>query len=558
MTKLAWFQTLSFRTKLIINAVLISFISVLMIAITLMSYDISSYKMNLLERSMTTARLLGSNSSAALVFAEQEALKGLLQTLDTDRVIEHAHVYRMNAEQDLIMAPLSQESQTLEATTDNPKPTLFGRYSKSGDVIEPEIIHEARYFEFFADYLDVFEPVFLDNSMVGIVFLRINLDGLEQHTHQALQTVLIGMLLTMMVAVVVAIFIQRSSVRPILELVGVASEVASTQQYDKRAKQFGGGEIGLLIQVFNDMLSKIQENLLIRQRIEAEILELNATLESKVTQRTKQLTTSNQELQKAMASLQQAQQQLVESEKMASLGSLVAGVAHEINTPVGVCVTAMSHLQHQIDEFVGQYQMGQLKRREFEQFIETTTESSRIVLNNLNRAAELIQSFKKVAVDQTCEDRQRFNLNSYIRDVIASLRPTLRGTGVLVELEYREDIELNSSPGMIAQIITNLMTNALMHAFHDMDKGLIVIRLSQLEEQVRIEFEDNGHGIREDNLKQIFEPFFTTRRHSGGSGLGLHIIYNMVSQTLHGSISCDSEVGRGTLFVITIPNVVNK
>lgn len=558
MTKLAWFQTLSFRTKLIINAVLISFISVLMIAITLMSYDISSYKMNLLERSMTTARLLGSNSSAALVFAEQEALKGLLQTLDTDRVIEHAHVYRMNAEQDLIMVPLSQESQTLETTTDNSKPTLFGRYSKSGAVIEPEIIHEARYFEFFADYLDVFEPVFLDNSMVGIVFLRINLDGLEQHTHQALQTVLIGMLLTMMVAVVVAIFIQRSSVRPILELVGVASEVASTQQYDKRAKQFGGGEIGLLIQVFNDMLSKIQENLLIRQRIEAEILELNATLESKVTQRTKQLTTSNQELQKAMASLQQAQQQLVESEKMASLGGLVAGVAHEINTPVGVCVTAMSHLQHQIDEFVGQYQMGQLKRREFEQFIETTTESSRIVLNNLNRAAELIQSFKKVAVDQTCEDRQCFNLNSYIRDVIASLRPTLRGTGVLVELEYREDIELNSSPGMIAQIITNLMTNALMHAFHDMDKGLIVIRLSQLEERVRIEFEDNGHGIREDNLKQIFEPFFTTRRHSGGSGLGLHIIYNMVSQTLHGSISCDSEEGRGTRFVITIPNVVNK
>ena len=277
----------------------------------------------------------------------------------------------------------------------------------------------------------------------------------------------------------------------------------------------------------------------------------NENLEQLVQQRTT-------ELSQTLADLQSTQTKLVESEKMASLGGLVAGVAHEINTPVGIGITAASLLADKTTEFFDTYKSGQMKRSQLEKFLDTAMQSSSMVLSNLNRAADLIQSFKQVAVDQCTEEQRTFNLKQYLSEVLISLKPKLRTTQHQVEIKGDEAIALNTYPGALAQIITNLVMNSLTHAYMPEDAGYLVFDFKQKGEQIIFEYADDGKGIPKENLSKIFDPFFTTKRGQGGSGLGLHIVYNLVTQKLNGTIECESQVGVGTKFVIKLPSQVRK
>ncbi|MGL4603709.1 MAG: sensor histidine kinase, partial [Iodobacter sp.] len=177
------------------------------------------------------------------------------------------------------------------------------------------------------------------------------------------------------------------------------------------------------------------------------------------------------------------------------------------------------------------------------------------ILSNAERAAQLIQSFKQVAVDQTSEARRSFELGEYMDEVIMSLKPTLKRTLVRIETACNEKILLDGYPGAISQIITNFLTNALAHAFSEGQEGLITLSASQTDHMVTLRFEDNGAGIAPENLNKIFDPFFTTKRGSGGSGLGLNVVYNLVTQTLGGSLVVNSEPGKGTCFIACFPLV---
>ncbi len=277
----------------------------------------------------------------------------------------------------------------------------------------------------------------------------------------------------------------------------------------------------------------------------------NENLEQLVQQRTA-------ELSQALDDLKATQKKLVESEKMASLGGLVAGVAHEINTPVGIGITAASLLAEKTTEFFETYKGGQMKRSQLEKFLDTAMQSSSMVLSNLNRAADLIQSFKQVAVDQSTEEQRIFNPKQYLSEVLISLKPILRTTKHQVEIRGDEAIALNSYPGTLSQIITNLVMNSLSHAYSPEDAGHLVLDFKQEGEQVIFQYSDDGKGIPKENLSKIFDPFFTTKRGQGGSGLGLHIVYNLVTQKLNGTIECESQVGLGTKFIIKLPNQVRK
>lgn len=259
--------------------------------------------------------------------------------------------------------------------------------------------------------------------------------------------------------------------------------------------------------------------------------------------------------EQAYIQLQQAQASLVQSEKMASLGNLVAGIAHEINTPVGVIMTGASVLAEESAQFRRDFEAGTLKKSAAIQYVETATQSSQLILANAERAAELIQSFKRVAVDQTSEARRVFDLRQYLDEVIMSLRPTFKHTRISVTIDCAPSIEMDSYPGALSQILTNFVTNALMHAFDAEQEGEIRIHAQETDEKIEIRVSDNGHGIAAENLKRIFDPFFTTQRSKGGSGLGLHIVYNLVSQTLGGTIRVESAPGAGTRFIMCIPRV---
>ncbi len=283
-----------------------------------------------------------------------------------------------------------------------------------------------------------------------------------------------------------------------------------------------------------------------RKEAEKVLADYNRTLEQQVAQRT-------EELSQALEQLKATQKQLVESEKMAALGSLVTGLAHEINTPIGVGLMAASTLGDRTREISEIYQSGKIKRSQLEKFLHTASMSTKMVLDNLHRAAELIQCFKQVSVDQSSEERRKFKVKEYVQEVLLSLSPKLKHTKHQVKVIGDENLSLDSYPGALSQIITNLLINSLTHAYTEEDEGFILIKIEAQDDEIVFIFADDGKGIRLENLEKIFEPFFTTNRGDGNTGLGLHLVYNLVTQKLKGKIKCESESGVGTRFIITLP-----
>jgi predicted ATPase/signal transduction histidine kinase len=290
-----------------------------------------------------------------------------------------------------------------------------------------------------------------------------------------------------------------------------------------------------------------------RKFAEHQLERLNHELERRVDDRTQALEKSNAELEASIAHLRQAQDMLVESAKMASLGELVAGVAHEINTPIGVGLGAITHLQEQIVNVHQHFSKGTLTESGFEELIVIATESTRIIEGNLHRASKLIQSFKRVAVDQSSEHAVEFELVDYINEVIISLKPKYKHMKLGFDIDDSHKITVFHRPGHVAQLITNLLINAISHGFNQRTVGRVKISLRVNNDKVKMTFKDNGQGIPDDIIHKIFEPFYTTKRGDGGSGLGLHIVYNIVNQNLKGSISVASAVGKGTTFTVNFP-----
>ncbi len=293
----------------------------------------------------------------------------------------------------------------------------------------------------------------------------------------------------------------------------------------------------------------------ITDRLEAaeKIRRMNVELEKRVEERTRDLYTANKALKESLENLKITQKQLIESEKMAALGSLVAGVAHEISTPVGIGVTEASFLEDESNKFAEIFNAGTLKRSDLEKYFKIATEISSSILKNLSKAGELITSFKQVAVEQSIEKRRVFPLHDFINEILLSLSSKLKRTHHRIVVDCAGDLTLDSYPGAFSQVITNLVMNSLLHGFEGIDEGEITFRLAMEEEKVLFLYRDNGLGMEKKHVKKIFEPFFTTKRGSGGTGLGMHIVYNLVTRTLGGTISCTSTPGEYTAFRIELP-----
>lgn len=261
----------------------------------------------------------------------------------------------------------------------------------------------------------------------------------------------------------------------------------------------------------------------------------------------------NSELAKSMENLKLAQDQLVESERMASLGGLVAGITHDVNTPLGVGVTAASFLQERLNNLRTNFEDKSLTTKSMDTFISEGEQTAQLLLGNLNRASELIASFKQVAVDQTSETEREFNLHDYIQEVIQSLKPSFKHSNHTIEVNCPSDLFIHCAPGAIAQIITNMIMNSLVHGFEDMNAGEMKLDVSVANNTIEMRYQDNGKGMSRAHLDKLFDAFFTTRRGEGGSGLGTHIMYNLVTQSLCGHIEAQSELGKGLTYIIRFP-----
>lgn len=333
------------------------------------------------------------------------------------------------------------------------------------------------------------------------------------------------------------------------ERLGHLAESLSAALYNAVSQQ----RITLLYQEAQDKSAQLQEKENDLRQYIAELEEaqnqmrvLQDNLELTVRQRTAELET-------ALEELKEAQQQVIQSEKLASLGQLVAGVAHEINTPIGIAVTAASFLETTTQGLEELFASGKMKRSDFEEYLDQARESSLLILKNLERAAQLIQSFKKVAVNQSAENIYPFNLNDYLHEIMTSLGPQLRKTRIEYAIECPEQLTVTSAPSAISQIVINLVMNSLTHAYEPNEKGQLSLTVKDLGDKVELRYSDNGKGIPQEIIDKIFDPFFTTKRGSGGSGLGLNIVHNLTTSMLKGTVRCTSVVGKGTSFFVVFP-----
>ncbi len=327
-------------------------------------------------------------------------------------------------------------------------------------------------------------------------------------------------------------------------------------------------EIEQVADAINRMRERLHSDIEARSRAEAEVQQHRDHLEELVSMRTAELQSKTQQLELqsdelrqardraelTLARLQTAQQQLVESVKMASLGQLVAGVAHEVNTPLGVALTASSFLEDQAQDMRRAMLEGALSRGALNGFVDTMAKSSELIQQNLQRAAHLIQSFKQVSVDRTSDGRRQFEVASFADALVASLRTLWRHRRIEVRVHCEAELKMDSFPGALGSVLTNLIQNALVHAFAANDEGVIEMQIeAHGAERLLLTVRDNGAGIEAQNLNKIFEPFYTTKRGQGGTGLGLHLVYNLVTQKLGGRVEVSSVKGTGSCFRVDLP-----
>ena len=356
-----------------------------------------------------------------------------------------------------------------------------------------------------------------------------------------------------------------------------------------------GAELGIMASAYNKLIERLQDyqqqlkqtqqqlllsnnkldqqNLLLEQEVarktsglsqammdlqqqKQELLQNKQALREEIEQRRQtelNLLARQRELQETIDTLNQAQDRLVQSEKMAALGGLVAGITHEVNTPVGIGVTATSFLAERLHQLEQAFREKTLTPKMLEDFLSEANQSTDLLQSNLQRASELIASFKQIAVDQASEAIRTINLCEYLHEIIRSLQPHFKKTQHQIEVNCADNIILDCPAGAISQIFTNLLMNSLIHGFENMAQGQIRITVIDDADNIEIRYSDNGKGLSAGQLEKLFHPFFTTKRDLGGSGLGTHIAYNLVRQTLSGSIEASSEPGAGLHYHICFP-----
>ncbi|QYK00471.1 two-component regulator propeller domain-containing protein [Shewanella psychrotolerans] len=300
----------------------------------------------------------------------------------------------------------------------------------------------------------------------------------------------------------------------------------------------------------------------IQQQKETEhaLRELNQQLEQRVQSRTMELQQRNDELNNILDELKHTQGELMDKEKMAALGGLVASITHEVNTPIGISVTAASHLQESVKVFDKNYQQGDVSHEDFVLYQVEVAECCKLILSNLERASKLIASFKQVSVDQSHEDVREFDLHAYLDEIFISLNPMLSRTQHKYSYSCPEKLNIKSTPGAFYQIVSNLFNNSVIHAYPDGRSGNLTLTVENDDFGIKITYQDDGCGMSDELQSQVFQPFFTTKRGKGGSGLGMNIVYNIVTQVLGGEIQIASTPEQGSTFIITLPSdlIVNR
>lgn len=521
------------------SAILLVSIATLFISVTISTYV---YKKSLEDESAylakTISEIVAYNSVVPISFDLRKGLKEFLSTLNNISEIANVHIYKIDA-----------NKQELK---------FFASYNKDGVLpVSTQIdrltyLNQARINNGYLEYsMAIKDPKVGD--VIGHVYIRTRLTNYYDNLYDLLKINLIVIAFVAFLAFLIAQSLRNRVLKPINNFVRELESASQDQEFKKKVSPIPFDEISVIADAVNELLTKIAQQIRRFSLAEQEITELNQSLEEKVIFRTKALRESNEELLNALEQVHQYQSQVIQSEKMASLGQMVAGVAHEVNTPIGLGVTASTMLSDRIDDIKSKLDDKTLSAAQLTSFLSESRENTQIIYRNLTRAADLISSFKQVAVDQTAGVVREIKLHEYLDEILNSMQPTLKKYRHIVTIECDESITIRTKPGPLNQIIINLIMNSITHGFKAMEQGQITITATLNKDRCIVNFIDNGCGIEEKIKQKVFDPFVTTSRGEGGPGLGLHLVYNLVTQALKGNISVVSELKSGAQFTIEFP-----
>ena len=498
--------------------------------------QISTYRQSLEDNVIIYTEIVGRDSIESLVKDEGLVEEKNLKILAASELIENVHIYKIIDQKTIdFFASYNKEGIA----------PVKAKFDQVEQLFQPKMANGA---------IEIIRPIRHENQVVGYLYLRASADKLQNLTSNSIMLTIGVLVACLLICFLLTLKLQRAITAPINLLVKLVQRISRQKDYSSRAELNGIKELDILGEAFNNMLQRTQEHMQRQTAAEAEQAKLNTSLEEKVKQRTNALKEANSELIQTLEKLHQFQRQMVQNEKMASLGDMVAGVAHEVNTPIGLGVTASTMMLDRLSDMRKAFEDKTLKASSLSKFIAEGEENLNIIYRNLNRAAELISSFKQVAVDQSSENNRVFSFAKLMDEILMSMRPKLKKVKHQINVNCADNLVVESKAGPINQIIINLVMNSIIHGFEDMDKGQIDITIEAVgDTKVSIEFKDNGKGIPEHLRKRIFDPFVTTKRGQGGSGLGMHLVYNLVTQALNGSISIVSEEGKGVQFIILFP-----
>ena len=523
--------------KVLISAVMLVTALCLSLSISISTYlDVKEQKQLIINKLDMIADIIAFNAQITLIFEDRKTEEKRLKSFSKVELVKNIHIYDID---DVTKKPVFFTSYNASKTP--PVPLKVGS------------IEELKMPRITDDHIELIKPVEYEGKIEGYVYIRGSLERLNRYINNK---ILVDILLTLFVLLLVLLVsrsIQKRIAAPIEDLSLLLQDVSKNHNYSTRASSSHIEELNTLSNNLNIMLSRTQNQIERHEADKQEINKLNQSLEEKVNQRTIALREANQELLNTLERMHQYQIQIVESEKMASLGQMVAGGAHEVNTPIGLGVTGSTLLRDKLADIQAAFEQKTLTSKQLERFINDGVENLDLIYRNLNRAADLISNFKRVAVSQDTEISADVNVSALLNNILMAMNAEISIKSPEIELSLPEKLTISSKTGPLQQIFEQLISNSLIHGFEDEQNNKIKIGAESKGSNLDITYMDNGSGVPTSIKKRIFDPFVTTKRGEGGSGLGMHLVYNLVTQALDGSITLDEDYSSGTRFVISLP-----
>jgi signal transduction histidine kinase len=403
--------------------------------------------------------------------------------------------------------------------------------------------------------------IFYEDNDIGVLLIQADYKDIEEDLVKTAGYIVTSEFIKIFIVALLIVFIVHWLITRHLFLITTYSKNLSVDNLDEslalKNRTGKKDELDILVDAINDMRSKIKDDVVKLEQAEDALLQMNGELEVKVYDRTSKLAESNDQLQASLDNLTLAKDQLVQSEKMASLGQLVAGVAHEVNTPLGICVTSISALKEKVNDLIALIESGNLTKSQLMSTLMLLVEYQQIIERSLDKAVNLIRGFKSVAVEQHTDPEININLSQHVNDIVNTVKTLFKRKKYNITIDLDEDLEMVTFPSAWNQILTNFLMNSHIHGFEETDGGNIDLSFKEENDSLVFMYSDNGKGLHGDIKNKIFDPFVTTKRGQGGTGLGMNIVFNLVDAKLGGKVR-HVESDEGCIFEVIVPIVRKK